>query len=126
MTKHLIILCLAIFSTSALNSQTTFNSHKAGHTFNIDLPNYMVKTSGLNSVASIQYKSILKNLFGIVIMDTKEELELAEIMYPAADDFYKEFIVDFLKDEKKRSISEPIRKEINGVNFIEVDASYYD
>ena len=100
--------------------------YRAGFSFNISLPDYMSKTIGLNDAASIQYKSDEKDVYGFVVIDTKEELELAELKFESINLFYDQFIVDFLKDEKKRSVSKPLNKKVGESNFIEVDVSYYD
>jgi hypothetical protein len=40
----------------------------------------MNKTLGLNSAADIQYKSVVKDVYGFVIYDTKEDLALVDMM----------------------------------------------
>lgn len=107
-------------------AQTGMKTYKAGHSFDISLPEYMSKTGGLNSSAAIQYKSLVKDVYGFVIFDTKEELELVEYKFASVNEFYEDFIKDFLKDEPKRVVSKPITSTKNGINFIEVDLSYYD
>ena len=116
---------LLLLSTLAI-AQTNMVSYKAGHVFDISLPDYMGKTFGLNNSATIQYKSVLKDVYGFVILDTKEELKLAEMTFVSISDFYDNFIKDFLKDEKKRRISRPVYQKIGDVSFAESDASYYD
>jgi hypothetical protein len=123
MKKALILLIL--FSTISF-AQTTLKEYTGGHSFKISLPEYMSKTSGLNASAAIQYKNVVKDIYGFVIYDTKEELSLAQMNYSSLNEFYEEFVTDFLKDEDKRAISMPSSKKVGNVNFIECDASYYD
>ena len=120
-------LCLfqLIFSMQT-KAQTGMKTYRAGHSFDISLPEYMSKTGGLNSSSAIQYKSLVKDVYGFVIFDTKEELELVEYKFASVNEFYEDFIKDFLKDEPKRALSKPITSTKNGINFIEVDLSYYD
>ena len=73
LTSILILIALPIFA------QTIFKEIKAGHTFNISLPDYMSKSIGMNAASTLEYKNIVKGVFGIVICDSKEELELAKI-----------------------------------------------
>jgi hypothetical protein len=118
-------MSLGLISTSTI-AQSTLKEYKAGHTFTVSLPDYMTKTVGLNDVAAIQYKSVVKDVYGFVIFDTKEELEIAEIKYSSINEFYEDFIEDFLKDQDKRKISKSVSGKNDGINFIESEASYYD
>lgn len=127
MKKTIIFLIvLTVLTSSVTNAQTTLKNYKAGHTFDLSLPDYMSKTGGLNSSAAIQYKSLVKDVYGFVIFDTKEELELIEYKFASVNEFYEDFIKDFLKDEPKRTLSKPVPSSKNGINFIEVDLTYYD
>ena len=76
------------------NAQTKLKEHKAGHCFEIGLPAYMSKTIGLNDASAIQYKSVIKDVYGFVIFDTKEELSIAEMKYASINEFYEDFIND--------------------------------
>jgi len=120
-----LIIALLLMNT-AIFSQTTFKEYKAGHVFNISLPEYMNKTAGLNNAATIQFKNVIKDVAGFVIEDNKEELKLAEINYTSINEYYEDIIKDFAKDEEKRAVSEPKSKKIGETNFMETDVSYYD
>ena len=123
---------IAIFTTAFLFiittalAQTKLKEYKAGHVFYVSLPDYMSKTSGLNSSSTIQYKSTVKDVYGFIIEDNKEELALAEIKYTSISEFYEDFIKDFLKDEEKRKVSSPKNQKKGAINFIECDITYYD
>ncbi len=124
---HLFIsLFLVMITCSKTFSQSDMKEFKAGHIFYISLPDYMSRTTGLNSAATIQYKSEVKDVYGFVIEDNKEELKLAELNYTSLKEFYEDFIKDFLKDEDKRKISKEQYKTIGTTNFVECEASYYD
>ncbi|WP_051189500.1 hypothetical protein [Daejeonella oryzae] len=124
-TIAVITITLMILSKGVF-AQSQSVEYKAGHSFNISLPDYMSKTSGLNSAATIQYKNAVKDVYGFVIFDTKEELSLVDMNFASIDEFYEEFIKDFLKDQKNRQISKPESKTIGEYKFIQSDASYYD
>jgi hypothetical protein len=115
-----------VFMTTNTFAQSEMKEYKAGHTFNISLPDYLSRTVGLNNAASIQYKSTVKDVYGFVIFDTKEDLALIEIKYSSAGEFYEDFIKDFLKEEKKRKVSIPEAQKKGEINFIESDVTYYD
>jgi hypothetical protein len=107
-------------------AQTNLKEYKAGHVFTVSLPDYMNKTVGLNSAAAIQYKSAVKDVYGFIIVDTKEELSLAELTYSSINEFYEGFIPDFLKEEEKRNVSEPVYQKKGNINFVECDVTYFD
>ena len=74
-----ISILLALIITANLFAQT--KEYKAGQVFYVSLPEYMSKTIGLNNAATIQYKSEVKDVYGFVIIDPKEDLKLAELNY---------------------------------------------
>ena len=107
-------------------SQTKMTEYKAGQIFYVSLPEYMSRTIGLNSSATIQYKNAVKDVYGFVIVDSKDEMALADLKYSSINEFYDDFIKDFLADEEKRKISKPVYTTKGEINFVECDASYYD
>jgi hypothetical protein len=115
-----------LFTSISFAQTTTFRPEKAGHVFTISLPSYMTKTAGVNNAASIQFKNTIKDIYGIVIYDSKEELKMVDMLFSSVTEFFESFSKDFLKDEEKRTISKPISKKIGNTNFIEFEASYYD
>lgn len=127
MRRTLAIFTLSlILMTATTVAQNELIEYKAGHTFTISLPDYMSKTGGLNSDSAIQYKNTVKDVYGLVIFDTKEDLSLVEIKYSSANEFFEDFIVDFLKDEDKRNVAKPKSQKKGDITFIECDATYYD
>jgi hypothetical protein len=99
--------------------------YKVGHVFYINLPDYMSKTTGLNDAAIIQFKNSIKDIYCIVLEDTKEDLELSQMKFSSINDYYDNFIKDFIIKEKKRSISQPVSQTIGDIKFIECDATCY-
>lgn len=124
--NSILFVTTFLLFTCSIFAQTTLKEYKAGHVFNISLPDYMSKTSGLNNASAIQYKSTVKDVYGFVVFDTKEELSIIEMNYSSITEFYEDFIKDFLKDEKKRIVSNPLSQKKGEINFIESDVSYYD
>ncbi len=122
-TPIVIALVLTVSMTFA---QTGLKEYQAGHIFTVSLPDYMSKTVGLNSASSIQYKSVVKDVYGFIIVDTKEELSLAEMSYASLNEFYEGFITDFLKDQENRKVSEPKYLKKGDKNFVEADVTYFD
>lgn len=125
MNKISTLFIIALTST-LISAQTKMKEIKAGHTFNISLPDYMNKTVGLNDDSAIEYKSEVKEVYGFVIYDLKEDLKLVELNFNSAKEFYDGFMKDFLKDIEKKSIGNPVSKKINETNFVEADVDYFD
>ncbi len=123
-TATVFVMMMAFLSMPVF-SQTKVKEYKVGHIFNVSLPDYMNKTAGLNSAASIQFKNTIKDVAGFIIEDNKEELRLAEMTYGSITEFYDDFIKDFLKDEEKK-ISKPFSKKVGKTNFIETDVIYFE
>jgi len=125
MKKIITFLIIALTST-AISAQTKMKEYKAGHTFDISIPDYMNKTVGLNEDSAIEYQSEVKELYGFVIYDLKEDLKLVELNFNSAKEFYDGFMKDFLKETEKKTISNPVSKTVNGINFIEADVDAFD
>ena len=127
MKRIIVTLSLILtFSTTSISAQTTLKEYKVGHVLNVSLPEYMSRTMGINSSAMFQFKNTVKDVYGFIIEDNKEELALVDMNYSSINEFCEDFSKDFLKDEKKRTFSNPEYKKIGNLNFVEFDASYYD
>lgn len=127
--KNLFALLTSVGTLLVSNlasSQTKFNEQKAGNIFDIAIPDYMSRTVGLNDVATIQYKNSMKDIYTIVIEDSKAELAIAAIFYSSLQEFQEEFDKDFIKEEEKRTSNIPLFTTKNDINFVEYDVSYYD
>lgn len=125
MKKSLSTLTLTLITVFVF-SQTVMKQYTVGHPYTISLPDYMAKTSGINSDASIQYKSEVKDVYGFVVEDNKESLKLAEINFTSINDFYDEFIKEFIEGEEKVKKSNPIPSKKGEISFLEADVSMYD
>lgn len=123
-TITILTTTLVLIASTAF-AQTTMKEYKVGHVFYVNLPDYMSKTTGLNDAAIIQFKNSIKDIYCLVLEDNKEDLELAQMKFSSINDYYDNFIKDFLIKEKKRSISQPVSQTIGDNKFIECDATYY-
>ena len=121
-----ILTTLLIFITPTILSQTSMKEYKVGHVIYVSLPEYMTKTVGLNDAAVFQFKNSVKDIAGIIIDDNKGELEIASMKYASINDFYDDFIKDFLIKEKKRSVSQPNYQTIGENKIVDCDVTYYD
>lgn len=124
--QHSIFVAFILLFSLQLKAQTGGKEYKAGHVFYITLPDYMSRTVGLNSAAVIQFKNAVKDVYGFVIEDNKEELEIAEMKFSSLSEFHENFMKDFLKDEEKRKVSKANATAKGATSFIESDITYYD
>jgi hypothetical protein len=123
--KKLIYTSVLLFFTTLALGQTAMKPHTVGHPVYVSLPDYMNRTIGLNDDAIFQYKSEVKDVYGYVIEDNKEELKLAEMNFTSITEFYDEFIKGFVEGEEKVTQSKPVSQKKGEINFIEADVSYY-
>lgn len=124
MNKLITLLTLA-FIAPPVFGQTTMKEYTIGHPIHIALPDYMNRTLGLNEDAVVQFKSEVKDVYGYVIEDNKEELRLAEMNFSSVNEFYDEFIKSFIEGEEKVNQSKPMVQKKGEITFIEADVSFY-
>lgn len=126
MKTKLFILTFLFLLSYKTQAQSKFSTIKAGHVYSISIPDYMMKMVDLNDVATYQFGSEVKNGFGFVVEDSKEELLMYELKYENVTEFYDEFIKEFLVDLPKRKVNSSKTFSTNGVNYLQSEASYYD
>lgn len=125
MKTSVLSLCFFL-SCTLLSAQTAMKTITVGHPFTISLPDYMTRTIGLNSNAALEYKNTVKDVFGFVIIDDKESLRLAEISFSGVEEYYEDFIKDFIEGEEKVKQSKPLVQQNAAGKFLEADLSYFD
>jgi hypothetical protein len=108
------------------HAQTPVRTEKVGHVFSIAVPEYMVRTLGISDAASVQFKNDEKEIYTYIIEDSKADLALVDLKFASAKEFYDEFVKDFLLNAKDRNFGTPKIFEKDGVNFVQVEATYYD
>ena len=114
-----VLLGVLLINTLTFAQQTKFNNTKVGNVYNIDFPEYMTRTYGLNNSASIQYHNAEKEAYTIVIDDEKEEIKMVGIEIKDLEGYYEFFMEGFKLDS-----SEIISKNtitINNLNAIQVE-----
>jgi hypothetical protein len=126
MKIKLFTLVILLFLIVKIQAQSEFTAIKAGHVYSISIPDYMIKMVDLNDVATYQFGSEVKNGYGFVIEDSKEELLMYELKYENVTEFYDGFIKDFLVDLPKRKVSSTKTFSTEGVSYLQSEASYYD
>lgn len=123
--KRTITLLILSFSASFVFGQATMKQYTVGHPVQISIPDYMNRTMDLNDDAFFQFQSEVKDVYGYVIEDNKEELKIAELNFSSVNEFYDDFIKSFVEGEEKVTQSKPISQKKGDVNFMEADVSFY-
>lgn len=119
--KYLIISILPVFIGSQGYSQTKFVEQKAGHIIYMSVPDYMVKTTSLNDVASMQYMNKTKEAYVVVIEDAKEDLEAEGTKYSSLKEFHDSVIESLKSEDPKAQESKPTEFQQNGNKFYQTD-----
>lgn len=124
MKKVLFILfvCVGLISCNKeVKNQTTIIENK----YSMELPDYLTKTSSLNSEASLQYKNEMKELYVVVIDEPisgfQEALELNNLTEDYKNDLngYSSIILDTFKENVDVTyVSDPKETTINGLPTI--------
>lgn len=114
-------IIIVVFSTIPSFSQTKFIEQKAGHIIYMSLPEYMVKTTDLNDVASMQYMNKTKEAYVVVIEDAKEDLEADGTKYANLKEFHDSVIESLISEDPKAKESKPTEFQQNGNKFYQTD-----
>ncbi|WP_421812194.1 hypothetical protein [Flagellimonas sp.] len=136
-----IIFLLLLSTTSCINSKSKKDDSTLGansyHTISIDgkyrldLPKFMTGTTGLNEEASLQYQSLLKEAYLLVIDEPKADFEEVYRVLEQYDDElsvlqnYRDARLQILsRTTKINNKSEPQSLRINGLDAetVELDA----
>lgn len=115
----ILIACMVLNTLPALAQNSTV--YKAGNLFYVSLPDYLHKTRGLNSSATIQYKNVVKEVYGFIIEDTKEDLAMDEIQFSSMNEFFQDFINGFVKDKEKLKGLKPRYEKRGDISFAECE-----
>lgn len=99
--------------------------YEIGHTFTVNLPDYMNRTSGINDYSAIEYKNEKEDVYGYVIAELKENIGNLPASY-AVKTYYEDRIKQFMIKEENRKVSKPQFLKKGDINFIETDMTLFD
>lgn len=102
---------IVVVSTISSFSQTKFIEQKVGHII------YMVKKTGFNDVASMQYMNKTKVAYVVVMEDAKEDLEVDGTKYANLKEFHDSIIESLTSEDPKTKESKPMEFQQNGNKF---------
>jgi hypothetical protein len=123
--KYLFTLIFITLFVSG-NSFGQLTTQKGGHSYTLDIPNYMVKTYELNDVATLQYMNAGKEAYVVVIEDSKDQLQSAGLKYVNAKDFLEFFLKDYNNDAAERKIGKINEFASNANNVAQAEFTWKD
>lgn len=126
--KKSIQLFAVLFLVQSVFAQTKMVEYKTGHVVKLSVPEYMVRTSGLNDDACLEFQNAVKEVYTIVIQDDKESLQLAELSYDGIEEFYEMIFKELGVGESyvNRKLGTPNKKTIGAYKFMINDCSLTD
>jgi len=123
MTKFYGLIFIILLGTSILKAQNC-SIKQGGHSYTMCIPDYLTRTFKLNNVASLQYQNTSKEVYVVVIHDTKEELEQSGMKFINARDFLDNFTKDYQKDAKKRKLGNIVEFVSNDNGHAQVELTW--
>lgn len=117
---------LLLLSMTCLNYAQTFITQKGGHSYTLNIPNYMAKTFDLNDVATLEYKNVAKETYLVVIEDDKAELNSVGMIFTSPAEFLEHFVKGYYAVADERKLSEVVTFENNGNLFAQVELTFND
>ncbi len=124
--KILIIVGIILMLIATDADAQKFAPQKGGHCYTLDIPDYMVRTYGLNDVASLQYQNIQREAYTIVIEDSKHHLESLGVKYSGARDFLEEFVQNYKLEEQNRKLNPIIEFKNNNNAHAQTELEWRD
>ncbi|MBK0384023.1 hypothetical protein I5M32_13725 [Pedobacter sp. SD-b] len=123
MKKYLLLLLVLTFYETT-KAQTQMDTYKQDG-FTVSLPYYMSKTGGLNNLASIQYRNMIRGLAGYIVKEDKN-VNVSDSTLGGINNYYHQFIQNFLTDKNERKVTAPKVQVIGETIFSESDLTYND
>ena len=123
--KKIIVLLLFLHFTVYSFSQS-FSTKEGGHSYTLDIPDYMTKTFHLNDVATLQYQNTSKEAYVIVIEDAKVHLQSVGMKFVDAKDFLDYFISDYKSGADKRNVGDITEFKSNNNGHAQVELTWYE
>ena len=105
-----------------------FNEVKVNEKYSIALPDYLKPAAELHDQASLQYKNEEQDFYTIVIDESKKEMIHYDLDYDLELYFKNIASSPFLKSIQGGTISNPVKKQINGYDALisEITGSVHD
>ena len=124
MKGFFLIISIILISTTGFAQN--FEIKSGGHSYTVDIPEYMTKAFDLNDVATMEYKNIVKETYMIVIEDDKEELTSLGMSFTGASDFLQYFAADYYAGADNREMSNVVEFKSNGHGHAQVELTWSD
>jgi hypothetical protein len=119
-----VLMTVLIGLSIQLFGQTAFERKTGGHSYTMEIPDYMQRVFDLNEVATLQYLSEDPEAYMVVIEDRKEELDYFGLSFEGPEDFLKNFTDTYNVNAENRKLEEVINFHGNGNKFSQVKMTW--
>jgi len=114
-----ITFCLLILVTVvSCSKETIFNEVKINNTYSMLVPEYLSAAAKVKEQASFQYQNEEKEVYALVIEETKESLLNYGLEYDLATYFTNIVSTPFTEKIKDGKVSIPGKQKINGLDAL--------
>jgi hypothetical protein len=120
----LILISIFTISITLQSYSQEFTTEKGGHSYTLDIPDYLTKTYDLNDDATLQYNNTLKEAYLIVIPDSKDELKTVGTTFTNSKDFLDYFIKDYQAESERRTTTDVVEFESNNNMHAQVEINF--
>jgi hypothetical protein len=118
------VLFIILFTAISLSAQTNTERVKVGHTYNISVPTIMMRTYTLVNGAKLQYQNGVKNIYLVVIDESKEELKELGVVCKTVEDYYETITKDYPANYKDYKQISKRNIKSNGNKIIQTEYQY--
>ena len=119
-----VVILIVILAAMNLPAQTNTERIKVGHTFNISVPNIMMRTYTLVEGAKLQFQNGVKNIYLVVLDESKEELKGLGVVCNNVEDYYETITKDYQTNYKNYKQISKRNINNNGYKIIQTEYQY--
>ncbi len=116
---RILFIFLGTFFSFPFFSQN-FVEKKVGHEFYISIPEYLEETRGLNDAAVFQYQHEVKQVYTMVIDDSKQNLASVGISFNSPEEYFRSVELFYLNEGDKPT-DKIVSLTINGNNAVQAE-----
>lgn len=113
-----LILATCYLLLAACTRETVFTEVKVNDTYTILMPEYLTPGTALHEKASLQYQNTEKEMYAMVVEESKEEMQNYGLDYDLETYFTNIVSKPFTEKIKNGKVSIPGKMDINGKNAL--------
>ena len=122
MKKYFIVIILTAFAS--LTAQINLVNIKMGHTYTVSVPDDMVKTYDFGNHQILQYKNDAKEIYLVILEESKDEFKARGIACNNAEDYYEIMTGDYKNNYLNYHEIKNETTQANGNTIIQTEYEY--